>query len=97
MDQTINDMVYGGRIKSTVRAWNEQADGKMTSGGTIIASDGTEYKKVGNRLVQVLDPKMLKRVKRLEAKLEADGLVSAKSITAEAMTKSAESELIAEL
>ena len=97
MDQTINEMVYGGRINSTVRSWNDQVDGKMATGGTIIASDGTTYKKVGNRLVQVLDPQMLKRVKRLEAKLVADGLVSDSKETSKDMVSLADTELIAEL
>ena len=98
MDQTINEMVYRGRINSTVRSWNDQADGKNTTGGTIIAGDGTTYKKVGNRLVQILDPKMMKRVKRLEAKLAAEGLVkSADKVASEEVVASADTELIAEL
>jgi hypothetical protein len=100
MDQTINEMVYRGRINSTVRSWNDQADGKNTTGGTIIASDGTTYKKVGNRLVQILDPKMMKRVKRLEAKLNAEGLVkSVNNVTSasEEVVATADTELIAEL
>ena len=100
MDQTINEMVYSGRINSTVRSWNDQADGKMTTSGTIIASDGTTYKKVGNRLVQILDAKMLKRVKRLEAKLTADGLVKPSvknTAVCEEPVATADTELIAEL
>ena len=101
MDQTINEMVYTGRINNTVRSWNDQLDGKMTSGGSIIASDGTTYKKVGNRLVQVLDPKMIKCVKRLEEKLIADGLVKATIQDECAVCKdpvvTAETDLIAEL
>ena len=97
MDQTINEMVYSGRINNTVRAWNDQLDGKNTSGGNIIASDGTTYKKVGNRLVQVLDPKMLKRVKRLEEKLINDGLVTPKTSTEVEESKVVETELVAEL
>jgi len=97
MDQTINEMVYSGRINNTVRAWNDQLDGKNTSGGNIIASDGTTYKKVGNRLVQVLDSKMLKRVKRLEEKLINDGLVTPKTSTEVEESKVVETELVAEL
>lgn len=96
MDQTINEMVYRGRINNTVRAWNDQTDGKNSTGGTIIASDGTSYKKVGNRLVQILDPKMKKLVDRLSVKLTNEGLV--KSAKAEVSEKlSTEAELIAEL
>ena len=84
MDQTINEMVYGGRIKNTVRSWNEQFDGKFTTtGGTIVASDGTTYKKIDGKLVQIIDPKMKKMLKRLESKLISDGLVSDKAETAE--------------
>jgi len=99
MDQTINEMVYGGRINSTVRQWNDQANGKLQDSGTIIASDGTTYKKVDNRLVQVLDPKMAKMVKRLEAKLERDGLVKSKTqeSSVESVVMTADTELIAEL
>ena len=98
MDQTINEMVYGGRINNTVRAWNEQANGKTaTTGGTIIGSDGTSFKKVGNRLVQVLDPKMLKCVARLESKLASDGLLNGSKASACEERIVASSELVAEL
>ena len=96
MDQTINEMLYSGRINSTVRAWNEQANGNLT-GGTVIGSDGTTFKKVGNKLVQVLDPKMLKRVARLEKKLTADGLVKSTSVVTEESVAATSNELIAEL
>ena len=95
MDQTINEMVYRGRIKNTVRSWNEQT-GKNVGGGTIIGSDGTSFKMVDGRLVQVLDPKLLKRVKRLEDKLTADGLLSSKNV-AEVSVTAESSELVAEL
>ena len=65
MDQTINEMMYKGRINSTVNAWNDQKNGKMTTGGTLIASDGTSYKKVDGKLVPILDDKLLKRVSKV--------------------------------
>jgi hypothetical protein len=95
MDQTISDMVYRGRINNTVREWNEQ-DGKNNAGGTIIASDGTSYKKVGNRLVQILDPKMKKCVDRISAKLASDGLVAMNN-NATKVSVTADAELVAEL
>ena len=99
MDQTINDMLYGARIKSTVRQWNEQFDGKTPlTGGTIVASDGTTYKKVDGKLVQVIDPKMKKMLKRLENKLVSDGLVDSKTKSAtELKTVENTSELVAEM
>ena len=97
MDQTINGMVYSGRIKSTVRGWNEQLDGKTSGqGGSIIASDGTVYKKVDDRLVQVLDPRMKRIVRRLEAKLINDGLVEAPRMSAEAAAEAKVSSWVAE-
>ena len=99
MDQTINGMVYSGRINSTVRSWNDQIDGKVAIEGTIIASDGTRYRKEGNRLVQVLEPNMIKCVKKLESKLMADGLIKEEEKTASVESASLvnDSELIAEL
>jgi len=98
MDQAINEMVYSGRIKSTVRSWNEQFDGKFTlSGGTIVASDGTTYKKIDGKLVQIIDPKMKKMLKRLESKLVSDGLVSYKTESVETAVVKETSDLIAEM
>lgn len=88
MDQTINEVVYSKRIADTVRNWNEQMSGKPAVSGTIIGSDGTEFRKIDGKLVQVLDPSMLKRLKRLENKLISDGLVSAESLA----TSSAKAE-----
>ena len=97
MDQTINGMVYSGRIKSTVRGWNEQLDGKTSvQGGSIIASDGTVYKKVDDRLVQVLDPTMKRIVRRIEAKLINDGLVDAPKMATEAAPEVRVSSCVAE-
>ena len=96
MDQTINEMVYGGRINNTVRSWNEQANGKL-SGGTIIGSDGTSFKKVNGRLVQVLDSRMQKRVARLERRLASDGLIKCANSKACEQSVVESSELVAEL
>ncbi|MGN0961569.1 MAG: hypothetical protein ACI4PF_05170 [Christensenellales bacterium] len=79
MDQTISEVVYRGRINSSVRAWNEQMNGSNNvSGGTIVASDGNTYKKVKGRLVPVVEGnKTLERsVKFLNSKLVKDGLIN---------------------
>lgn len=82
MDQTISEVVYGGRIKNSVRLWNEQMNGN-TTGGTIVASDGNTYKKVDGRLVQVVkgNPRLEKSVKYLNKKLEKDGLLNTAKAT----------------
>lgn len=89
MDQTISEVVYGGRIKNSVRLWNEQMSGNNVGGGTIVASDGNTYKKVDGRLVQVIkgNPRLEKNVKFLNKHLEKEGLLNAK--TAETMEASA--------
>ena len=97
MDQTINEMVYGGRINATVRSWNDQANGNVGESGLILGQDGTSFKKVNGRLVQMHDPKMLKRLARLEKKLAADGLVKKDEATCESVSIAESSELVAEL
>lgn len=89
MDQTISEVVYGGRIKNSVRAWNEQMNGSNVSGGSIVASDGNTYKKVDGRLVQIVkgNPELERSVKFLNKKLEMDGLLNIK--TADAVNTSA--------
>lgn len=93
MDQTISEVVYGGRIKNSVRLWNEQLSGNNVGGGTIVASDGNTYKKVDGRLVQVIkgNPRLERNVRFLNKKLENDGLLNAKAsetLEANAVTSS---------
>ena len=94
MDQTIYEKMYKGRINNTVRTWNAQNGN--TSGGNIIARDGTAYKKVDGRLVQVLDEIMMKRLKRLENKLQNDGLVACEGKVSETAVCNS-SEMVAEI
>ena len=96
MDQTINEMMYKARIDATVHQWNEQINNGNTSSGSIIGRDGTTYKKVDGRLVQVIEPNMKKCIKRLSLKLMEDSLVRCESSAPETVTV-ATTELIAGL
>ncbi|MBE5736624.1 MAG: hypothetical protein E7356_04680 [Clostridiales bacterium] len=95
MDQTIDKMVYRGRVSDFARRVQENGN-KTTTGGVIIASDGTAYRKEGNRLVQVYDKKMTKIIARtIMPSLNELGLVpdaSAKSVNGVATT-----EVVAEI
>ena len=98
MDQTINEMMYVGRINSTARAWKDQMEGKMTSGASIIASDGTSYKKIDGRLVPVVDEKLLKRLSKVVTpSLQEAGLLKTAETCDEKIAASASTELVAEL
>lgn len=78
MTQT-NEIVYRNRINETVKTWNAQIgknEDTSAEKGTIIASDGTCYKKVNGRLVQVLEGTKSKSAKKVILKLENDGLLN---------------------
>lgn len=93
MDQTINEMLYTARVRNTVKYWNEN----LENNGTIIASDGTSYKKIDGKLVQIVDPKLMKRVNKVVVPtLKEYGLLGeTKEVQTE--TTIASSELVAGL
>lgn len=97
MDQTISEVVYGGRIKNSVRQWNEQMSGNNVGGGSIVASDGNTYKKVDGKLVLVVkgNPRLERNVKFLNKKLTKDGLLNAKTNDAMETSMASASEFVA--
>ena len=102
MDQTIiengnnvESIVYKNRIKNSVQIFTDQIKNKkqLSNTGKIIGKGNYEFRIVDGKLVQVIDPKIMKPLSRVIASLENDGLVAGAEVEE---TASLETAFVAE-
>ena len=103
MDQTIiengnnvESIVYKNRINHSVQIFTDQIKNKkhLSSTGKIIGKGDYEFRLVDGKLVQVIDPKLMKPLSRVISSLERDGLVESAEL--EQKTTTIMSEFVAE-
>ena len=89
MDQTIiengnnvESIVYKNRINNSVQIFTDQIKNKknLSATGKIIGKGDYEFKLVDGKLIQVIDPKLMKPLSRIISSLERDGLVESAEI-----------------
>ena len=95
MDQTISKIVYDGIVNSFVDGINGKNN---TSGGSIIASDGTKYVLNGKTLVPVYDKQMIKKIQRIVVPALKDcGVLNRGECSLDSNVTSVVAETVAEL